>query len=90
MQAGFERVAPMALLYLQHWHGPIAAAAHALTAALVENAAQVGGACAQLALSAVEQTLMVISSQLHFMIRHAPWEQLCQALIVGVALSTAL
>lgn len=37
VQASCEHVSPFALLYLQHWHAPIAAAAHALCAALIES-----------------------------------------------------
>lgn len=40
-----ERVAPVALLYLQHWHTAIATSAHGLVAALVEHAPQVLPRC---------------------------------------------
>ncbi|KAK9810676.1 hypothetical protein WJX73_009535 [Symbiochloris irregularis] len=39
-QAAVEQVAPVALLYLQHWHAPVTTAAHALCTALVQHAAE--------------------------------------------------
>lgn len=40
-QAALERVAPVALLYLQHWHAPVSTSAHALCTALVQHAHEV-------------------------------------------------
>ena len=41
LQEHLQRLLPLALLYLQHWHPPLVAAAHSTCAALLQRAPQV-------------------------------------------------